>query len=456
MHNRYQNTAIVIGWGLLVLGCQQPTIGFTDSTKKPVVQWEDLVEARAPKVTKEMKAKRSHPPVVEGEEVGVQRNVALTYQIIGHDPDRDPLEYFVSEPNHGTLSKFDPWLGSFTYIPYPDFVGSDEIIIYASDGFQESEKQKLIINVMNQNPTATRGQVEGVKNEPVTGTLHGEDQDGDSVAYELVQTPSWGYLELDRTNGDFTYTPKPGFSGQDLFSYVVTDGSGRSEPMDVAITITNRAPFVNSEPGKEHKIYITPENSFDIKYLVRDMQTAHSDFQVSPGGYDRATLNMVEDELDSEGKPVFAGENGYGGIATADSFSQWFRDIPGVNTKLTKTMTLQRIEGTSSYAYSNREFFPIDNQGFGNEGNDHNFHFTVEIETLFTYRGGETFSFRTSGATKHDVSLMRKIGGADIGVKASGGIRTLENALTMISAGADRIGCSASVAILNELYAKQS
>jgi fibro-slime domain-containing protein len=46
-----------------------------------------------------------------------------------------------------------------------------------------------------------------------------------------------------------------------------------------------------------------------------------------------------------------------------------------------------------TYRYNNNEYFPIDNQLFGNEGNPHNYHFTTEIHTTFTYRGGETFSF---------------------------------------------------------------
>jgi len=56
--------------------------------------------------------------------------------------------------------------------------------------------------------------------------------------------------------------------------------------------------------------------------------------------------------------------------------------------------------------------------------------------------------FGPGGATVEDVSLMRKLVGADMGVKASGGVRTSEDALKMKAAGADRIGASASVAIV--------
>ncbi|MDM5193154.1 deoxyribose-phosphate aldolase [Bacillus hominis] len=56
--------------------------------------------------------------------------------------------------------------------------------------------------------------------------------------------------------------------------------------------------------------------------------------------------------------------------------------------------------------------------------------------------------FSTGGATAEDIVLMRKTVGPNVGVKASGGVRTREDAEKMIEAGASRIGASASVAIV--------
>ncbi|WP_455537868.1 deoxyribose-phosphate aldolase [Terrisporobacter sp.] len=56
--------------------------------------------------------------------------------------------------------------------------------------------------------------------------------------------------------------------------------------------------------------------------------------------------------------------------------------------------------------------------------------------------------FSTGGATAHDIALMRKTVGSEMGVKASGGVRTKEDAMTMIENGATRIGASASIAIV--------
>lgn len=58
--------------------------------------------------------------------------------------------------------------------------------------------------------------------------------------------------------------------------------------------------------------------------------------------------------------------------------------------------------------------------------------------------------FSKSGATEDDIRLMRQIVGPEFGVKASGGIRSYEDAIKMVRAGATRLGTSASVAIVQK------
>ncbi len=58
--------------------------------------------------------------------------------------------------------------------------------------------------------------------------------------------------------------------------------------------------------------------------------------------------------------------------------------------------------------------------------------------------------FGTGGATVEDVALMRKTVGSDMGVKASGGVRNKEDFENMVKAGANRIGTSAGVKIMEE------
>lgn len=61
--------------------------------------------------------------------------------------------------------------------------------------------------------------------------------------------------------------------------------------------------------------------------------------------------------------------------------------------------------------------------------------------------------FSTGGATAEDIALMRKTVGPELGVKASGGVRSLEDMQKMVEAGATRIGASSGVAIMKGLIA---
>ena len=64
--------------------------------------------------------------------------------------------------------------------------------------------------------------------------------------------------------------------------------------------------------------------------------------------------------------------------------------------------------------------------------------------------------FGTGGATAEDVKLMKSVVGDDVKVKAAGGIRNLETALAMIEAGAERLGTSAGVEIIEEYRLKNN
>ncbi len=64
--------------------------------------------------------------------------------------------------------------------------------------------------------------------------------------------------------------------------------------------------------------------------------------------------------------------------------------------------------------------------------------------------------FSTAGATADDISILREKAGSTAGVKASGGIRSLADAIVMLQAGASRIGASASVRIVQELAGRSN
>lgn len=120
----------------------------------------------------------------------------------------------------------------------------------------------------------------------------------------------------------------------------------------------------------------------------RDFTSAHPDFQHGVG-FDPGIAAAM---LGVDGKPVYAPAASTATVQSATSFAQWYRDVPNVNW--TTQGVLNLVESPpGTFSYDNQAFFPIDGQGFGNETNAHNYHFTTEIHTTFTYHGGEQFTF---------------------------------------------------------------
>lgn len=103
---------------------------------------------------------------------------------------------------------------------------------------------------------------------------------------------------------------------------------------------------------------------------------------------------MVAATLGPDQKPVYSGAMRTLTTSGRANFDTWYRDVPGINIPINVPLQLLDSPGNQgSYIFSDRQFFPIDNQGFGNQGRNHNFHFTLEVATQFVYVGGETFSF---------------------------------------------------------------
>lgn len=75
----------------------------------------------------------------------------------------------------------------------------------------------------------------------------------------------------------------------------------------------------------------------------------------------------------------------------------------------------------------------------------------AEVDFIKTSTG-----FSTGGATIHAVSLIKRTIAKNTKIKASGGIRSLKDAELFINSGADRLGCSASVSIMEEYISKHS
>ncbi len=125
--------------------------------------------------------------------------------------------------------------------------------------------------------------------------------------------------------------------------------------------------------------------------IVRDFQDTHPDFERQID-FDGRDPGIVAALLGVDHKPVYGPATNTATTGGKALFDEWYRDVPGVNIPIQFTVPL--VQGPNGIAtYSNSNFFPIDNQGFGNQGRAHNYHFTFELHTTFVYKGGEVFTF---------------------------------------------------------------
>jgi len=134
-----------------------------------------------------------------------------------------------------------------------------------------------------------------------------------------------------------------------------------------------------------------------LDVAIRDFRDTHPDFE---GVISGLRTGLVDSTLAADKKPDYIGVGGgggaAGGISSAASFDQWYEDVLGINMAVPgKSITLDNTitPDPSVYTFSSASFFPIDGEGFGNQGRSHNYHFTLELHSSFTYQGGETFAF---------------------------------------------------------------
>jgi fibro-slime domain-containing protein len=189
-----------------------------------------------------------------------------------------------------------------------------------------------------------------------------------------------------------------------------------------------------------------PPATLELTGVVRDfkertVQGGHPDFERQPDGGFKHYSGNVEEQLGEDGRPVYTGQGYYvrrqwkdssgkpicwsvydkslgdrrgrkggadnGGIQSAITFDQWYRDVPGVNMSKPLKLTFNR-QNDGSYVFDDKTdpnysqsggFFPIDDELFGNPGGnpDHNFHFTFELHTEFTYDANQDNHFKFTG-----------------------------------------------------------
>lgn len=167
------------------------------------------------------------------------------------DPNGDTLTAArVSAPSNGSLSLAAN--GSFTYIPTPGFTGTDTFTYEASDGnLTDTATVTITVTATNRAPTVINDSYNTTENTtlavPTPGILRNDtDPDGDPLTAAVESRPTNGTLILNGS-GALSYTPDPGFTGTDAFTYAASDGQ-LNDTATVTITVTPTAPTDSTAP----------------------------------------------------------------------------------------------------------------------------------------------------------------------------------------------------------------
>lgn len=129
-----------------------------------------------------------------------------------------------------------------------------------------------------------------------------------------------------------------------------------------------------------------------------DKSGGHLDFETAASANKLGhVLNMVTMTLGEDGKPVYnpTRPSSKDTMKSKTTFDQWYRDVIGVNVSMPHTLTLDNEQSQPGgvYTYQSNSFFPLDNKLFGNQSLSHNYHFTFELHTNFTYTPNQVFTF---------------------------------------------------------------
>ncbi len=167
--------------------------------------------------------------------------------------------------------------------------------------------------------------------------------------------------------------------------------------------------------------------------------SGHPDFEGPCCGDDRG---IVAATLGPDGKPVYAGGSHWS-VSSAASFYQWYHDDPSVNRSAATSITLNQISPTT-YQYSSNSYFPVDGQLMGQSACcGHNYGFTTEFHTLFTFATANADTFTFSGDDDVFVYINNKLaidlGGVHGAETASVNLNSIAASFGMIDGGSYKL-----------------
>ncbi len=184
------------------------------------------------------------PPVAADDGAATDEGVAVTIPVLANDSDGDGFLVpssvtIVGLPSDGTVT-VDPNTGDITYAPDPGFFGTDSFMYEVCDDLGGCATATVTVDV-NALPVVPGTLAVTSDGSPVIIDVvaAATDPDGsiDPTSVSVVMPPANGAVAVDPVTGQITYTPDPGFSGIDVFTYEICDDDGGCSIGTIEVTV---------------------------------------------------------------------------------------------------------------------------------------------------------------------------------------------------------------------------
>ncbi len=301
-------------------------------------------------------------PVVDSPDLVINTNMnePVSFAIVASDPNGDPFTVEITRStSNGTLTLDEAAARvteesetfTFTYTPNQDFVGTDGFLITFKDDLMARTVVAGAINVLgdNQPPFAVNDDysVDEGKTLDVAAPgilLNDTDPENDPLTAELVTGPPNASVFALNADGSFTYKPRVGFAGSDVFTYRANDGTNTSNTARVLIRVKS----LNKKPNAVDDAAATDEDTaIDIVVLVNDVDPEGAAVTVvslnTVGTLGAVSINPDGTiHYDPTGSAVLQALPA-GGLAT-DTFRYTIRDPKGGTDVAVVTVTVSGID----------------------------------------------------------------------------------------------------------------
>lgn len=270
-------------------------------------------------------------PVVSDLDVETNEDVPLNIAVSGSDADDHDLSYSFESVDDGVISSTDDG-NVYLFTPAPNFFGEVTFEYWANDGFIDSEKATIKVDVkpINDHPVITlSSSISTEEDESETIYFTYSDIDGDEVVATLNKAPGHGDVTIE--GAAITYSPDANYNGSDEFELELTDGNGYVTQRVVSVDVLS----INDSPRITIEDTIVTNEDGDV---VLDFSYEDADGDVVVATIS-SQANSGDITIDGTSVTYSPNENFYG----SDTFTLSLTDGNGFVTTKTVSVTVESV-----------------------------------------------------------------------------------------------------------------